>query len=170
MTQQISITIQEQALQVPLVKLLSLLANPGQEIAGTLMQADPYLHCTPSLPAEIGAELEGGIYVGPRVENGRLIHLIAAKKAIGKFEWDKAQAASSDYEGEDCGDWFLPSKEDMQVALTNAQNLFDKDEWHWTSTPFGSYYAWAVDFERGYVGNWGRYREFLVCPFRRLSI
>lgn len=168
MTQQIGITIQEQKLSVPLTALLSMLA-PAQEIAGTLLQAEPYLHGTPSLPAELGAELQGGIYAGPMVENGRLIHLIAAKETLSRQEWDDAKGDASDYEGGDFSDWYLPSKAELMIALAHVQDKFEKG-YHWTSTPYGSCNAWAVDFEHGNVLILLRFHWFLVRPFRRLSI
>jgi len=168
MTQQIGITIQEQKLQVPLTALLSMLA-PAQEIPGTLLQAEPYLSAAPPLPAEIGADLQGGIYAGPMIENGRLVHLIAAKETLPDCEWDEAQKAAEDYEGGGYSDWYLPSKAELLIALAHIQDKFEKT-WHWTATPYGGHHAWAVGFEYGYVNYWHRDSEFLVRPFRRLSI
>jgi len=141
MSQTIGITIDSQKLSVPLPSLLALLSGSNQ----IFTPASP-------LPAEIGAELQGGIYVGPMAEKGRLIHLIAAKDTLPVSEWEAAAKAAEDYEGEGFSDWYLPSKAEMIVALAHAQDTF-KESWHWTSTPYGSLYAWAVDFENGYVAT-----------------
>lgn len=63
MTQSINIQIPGQSLAVPLPKLLALLADEAPVVAPA------------GLPAAIGAELQGGIYVGPMVEDGQLVHL-----------------------------------------------------------------------------------------------
>ena len=72
MTQSINIQIPGQSLAVPLPKLLALLAieEPVVTLAG--------------LPAAIGADLQGGIYVGPMVEDGQLVHTLPHADLIGK--------------------------------------------------------------------------------------
>ncbi|MCR4144895.1 DUF1566 domain-containing protein [Alcaligenes faecalis] len=156
MTQSVNIQIPGQTLAVPLTKLLTLLANEELAVAPA------------GLPAAIGSELQGGIYVGPMVEDGQLVHLIAAKESLGCHEWEAAKVEASRYKGGGFLDWRLPTKDEATVALVHAKSLFDQ-EWHWTSTERGSY-TWAVDFEFGLVGDTNRGFEFRVRPFRRLSI
>ncbi|MCR4146239.1 DUF1566 domain-containing protein [Alcaligenes faecalis] len=156
MTQSINIQIPGQSLAVPLPKLLALLANEEPVVAPA------------GLPAAIGAELQGGIYVGPMVEDGQLVHLIAAKESLGSHEWEAAKMEASRYKGGGFLDWQLPTKDEAMVALVHAKSLFEQ-EWHWTSTERGSL-AWAVDFEHGRVHFYFRSHEFRVRPFRRLSI
>ena len=165
MDQQIKITVSEQSLEFSCSEHFTISFNRDQEAA----QAKPYLTPCPTLPAEIGAELQGGIYVGPMVENGRLVHLIAAEESIGKVKWEQAKELASDYEGGDYSDWYLPNKDELAIALAHSKSKFESG-WHWTSTPYGSSVAWAVGFEYGDVYHWGRGNEFLVRPFRRLSI
>ncbi len=156
MAQSINIQIPGQSLAVPLPKLLALLADEAPVVAPA------------GLPAAIGAELQGGIYVGPMVEDGQLVHLITAKESLGSHDWETAKVEASRYKGGGFLDWRLPTKDEAMVALVNAKSLFDQ-EWHWTSTERGSY-PWAVDFEDGGVGYDHRRNEFRVRPFRRLSI
>lgn len=156
MTQSVNIQIPSQTLAVPLPKLLALLANEDPVVAPA------------GLPAAIGAELQGGIYVGPMVEDGQLVHLIAAKESLGCHEWETAKVEASRYKGGGFLDWRLPTKDEATIALVHAKPLFDQ-EWHWTSTERGSY-TWAVGFEDGYVDDSYRATEFRVRPFRRLSI
>lgn len=156
MTQSINIQIPGQTLAVPLPKLLALLAN-DEPVAAPV-----------GLPAAIGAELQGGIYVGPMVEDGQLVHLIAAKESLGSHEWETAKVEASRYKGGGFLDWRLPTKDEATVALVHAKPLFDQ-EYHWTSTERGSY-PWAVGFETGLVCILIRFNEFRVRPFRRLSI
>lgn len=156
MTQSINIQIPGQSLAVPLPKLLALLAieEPVVTLAG--------------LPAAIGADLQGGIYVGPMVEDGQLVHLIAAKESLGSHDWEAAKVGASRYKGGGFLDWRLPTKDEAMVALVHAKSLFDQ-EWHWTSIERGSY-PWAVGFESGFVSGGNRSDEFRVRPFRRLTI
>ncbi len=156
MTQSVNIQIPGQTLAVPLSKLLTLLANE-EPVAAPV-----------GLPAAIGAELQGGIYVGPMVEDGQLVHLIAAKESLGCHEWETAKVEASRYKGGGFLDWRLPTKDEATVALVHAKARFDQG-YHWTSTERGSY-AWAVVFENGYVNGDSRDSEFRVRPFRRLSI
>lgn len=156
MTQSINIQIPGQSLAVPLPKLLALLAIEEPVVAPA------------GLPAAIGAELQGGIYVGPMVEDGQLVHLITAKESLGSHDWETAKVEASRYKGGAFLDWRLPTKDEAMVALAHAKSLFEQ-EWHWTSTERGSY-SWAVDFERGTRERRHPGNEFRVRPFRRLSI
>lgn len=158
MTQQINIQIPQQNLQVPLPALLSLLSNAPVPSANT-----------PELPAEFGAELQGGIYAGPIWENGKLEHLIAAPETLGEHDWDDAGEVASKYRGGGFEDWFLPTKPHLMIAQIYVRDAFEQG-YHWTSTPGGEYYAWGVDFEHGHVLINHRSHEFRVRPFRRLSI
>ena len=118
------------------------------------------------LPAALGAPLQGGIYAGPIVEDGQLIHLIASSEYLESKQWADAKAAATDYRGGDLDDWFLPEQRHLMVAQANNKDAF-KPDWHWSATPYGSCDAWVVAFEYGYVGFTTRSRDFLVRPFRR---
>ena len=118
------------------------------------------------LPAAIGAELQGGIYTAPMVEDGKLIHLIRAKESLGDTNWDAAQSKASEYRGGGLDDWYLPPKREMIVGLVHDQEGFDQ-VWHWTASPYPESLAWAVHFESGSVDLYLRYTEFRVRPFRR---
>jgi hypothetical protein len=119
-----------------------------------------------ALPAAIGAELQGGIYTAPMVEDGKLIHLIRAKESLGDADWGAAQNKALEYRGGGFDDWYLPPKREMIVGLVHDQEGFDQ-VWHWTATPYGEHDAWAVDFEGGSALIYYRCCEFRVRPFRR---
>ncbi|MBV2181715.1 MAG: DUF1566 domain-containing protein [Castellaniella sp.] len=121
---------------------------------------------TLTLPAPIGAELGGGIYVGPHFQpDGSVRHLVSATESLGDHKWEDAKDKASEYRGGGFNSWFLPSKNDLTVALLNARDKFDKAI-HWTSTPYGERHAWAVAFEPGRVSTDSRSLEFRVRPFR----
>jgi len=138
------------------------------------------------------AEGQGGIYIGQTAQ-GR--HLFAAAALLdGTFEFggygDKlegysdldgaentgkllargahpAAEAASEYTADCLADFYLPShRELLQVVAVDG---FSKDAGDvWTSTPYGSYLAWAVGFEDGDVSYWTRYTEFRVRPVRSI--
>lgn len=158
MTQSINIQIPAQTMAIPLPKLLAMIA-----------QDEPVAVPGPvGLPTAIGEELQGGIYVGPMIEDGHLVHLIAATESLGDHQWEAAKKEAAAYEEGGFNDWRLPTKNETMIALAHAQELFD-DCWHWTSTERGDY-TWAVGFESGCVRGYYRLSEFRVRPFRRLSI
>jgi len=153
------ITVDGFTLDVSVAELLRLVGARAPQIAES---AVPTL-----LPASIGAELQGGIYVGPMFdpEASALVHLITALEYLEAAEWDAAKEAASAYRGTGFSDWHLPTKNECMTALMYAQEHFEKG-WHWTSTPYESY-AWAVDFQNGHVDRNNRINEFRVRPVRR---
>ncbi|MFT0533982.1 hypothetical protein ACMHYJ_14310 [Castellaniella hirudinis] len=137
---------------------------------------------------------QGGIYVGDiRGNDGVTYGLITPKdEDIGRAKWGAegeldlsdwdglsntnilradcpAAKLASDYEADGHVDFYLPAHREMLIAMANVPHLFGKDSWYWSSTPYGSYNAWAVDFEIGDVLTDGRYNEFRVLPFRRFT-
>lgn len=115
---------------------------------------------------------QGGIYIGSRLIDGATHHVIIP----GGKEFDlvdvefkdlaSAVAERGEVNGHD--DWRAPDQEDMMLAYINAAGLFEKDDWYWTNTPYGSHYAWAVGFAYGNVLYWRRYYEFRVRPVRSI--
>src|SRR5690606_12854765 len=93
------------------------------------------------LPALIGADLQGGRYSGCMVEDGKLVHLIAAPESLGRSAGEEAKEAAGEYPGGGYDDWRLPTKAELQCVQAQAPELLEK-EWNWTSTPYGSYCAW----------------------------
>lgn len=126
-----------------------------------------------STPA-IGQEWpeQGGIFIGSRLIDGALHHLvIPGGKEFDLADVEFEQLASAINErGEVNGhsDWRAPDQEDMMLAYINVPDLFDKDDWYWTNKPYGSGFAWAVDFEYGGVYYWSRYDEFRGRPVRSI--
>jgi len=136
---------------------------------------------------------EGGVFAGDtRGDDGTVYGLITPEKDIGSYAWGgdgsldlsdwdgltntnsllsrncPAAKAANQYEADGHADFYLPSRRELLIAAANIPHLFQKTR-HWTSTPFGSCYAWAVDFEYGTVGLNRRHGEFRVRPFRRLN-
>jgi hypothetical protein len=138
------------------------------------------------------AEGQGGIYIGQTAQ-GR--HLFAAASPLdGEFEFGgygddlegysdidgventrkllergehSAALAASEYSADGHKDFYLPShRELLQVVAVEGFN--EEAGYVWTSSPYGSFFAWAVDFECGYVYFWVRSDEFRVRPVRSI--
>ena len=77
-----------------------------------------------------------------------------------------AAKAAAEYMADGHSDFYLPAHREMQQ--TGAVLGFDEDgPAAWTSTPYGSDLAWALDFEYGYVYAWHRSNELAVLLVRR---
>lgn len=67
-------------------------------------------------------------------------------------------------------DYYLPALGELNSAAANVPELFNTEDWYWTSTQDSRYDALAHDFEYG-VSDWGvkdlRHR---VRAFRRISL
>jgi len=139
---------------------------------------------------------QGGHFVGDiRGNDGVTYGLIAAKTqgdrtakwgpdgSLGSLsDWDglsntnslrsnggyQAARLAAEYEADGRGDFYLPAQRELVIARANVPYLFEK-AYYWTSTPFGSDYAWVVGFELGHVGFSARGFEFRFRPFRRFT-
>lgn len=131
---------------------------------------------------------QGGKLIGMHPQGG---YLIAGEPLKGKFKFGRydrdltgfsatdgeantralvnlgdapAALAGSEYTADGHHDFYLPSQTEGAMilgALGLSEGIF------WTSTPYGSRNAWAVDFEDGGVNLWRRLGEFRVRPVRR---
>lgn len=136
------------------------------------------------------AEGQGGIYAGKTADGRHLF--VAAAPLDGEFEFGgygdelegysdlngaentrkllergnhPAALAASEYSADGHSDFYLPSH--REALLVVAVMGFDDDAGDvWTSTPYGSSSAWAVNFEDGSVNLWDRGNEFRVRPVR----
>ncbi|WP_454677495.1 hypothetical protein [Achromobacter marplatensis] len=131
---------------------------------------------------------QGGKLIGMHPKGG---YLIAGEPLDGKFQFGRydqelegfsatdgdtntrallntggapAALAAAEFAADGHHDFYLPSQTEAAMIL-GALGL--SGDIIWTSTPYGSYGAWAVYFENGGVSNWSRYDEFRVRPVRR---
>ena len=69
--------------------------------------------------------------------------------------------------------WYLPSLYELGTIIAYRDELnevlkmldadqFDKDDWGWSSSESGSWYAWGVNFGNGYFGGYYKYYSFVV--------
>lgn len=137
---------------------------------------------------------EGGIYVGDILGDDKVLYglIVGEEVDIGTAEfgkehkgdlsqWDglsntnalrgKSPAAdlAANYERNGHCDFYLPARRELTVPMANVPHLFNPKEYYWSSTTRGNDYAWAVDFEYGYIGYDYRSNKFRVRPFRRFT-
>lgn len=125
------------------------------------------------IPPRIGQAWpeHGGIYIGSRLADGVIRHLVVP----GGVEHDKVgvshSAALEISEAEINGhrDWVLPDQRDLMLAYINVPELFDTGGFYWSATQYGSFDAWAVDFENGTVYHWYRNDEFRARAVRVIN-
>ena len=116
---------------------------------------------------------QGGIYVGARLVNGEVRHVIKPAGTEHDATGLNFAAAKSHQFGEINGhsDWHTGDQEDYMLAYVNAREHFKQkglDSIYWTRSEHHNV-AWAVDFELGYTTDFYRYNEFRAAPFRSLS-
>lgn len=96
--------------------------------------------------------------------------LANTKALVAAGEAYQAAAACAEIKHEGHSDWYLASADEARVAKANAGDQFDKNDWHWTSTQYSPYDAWAQDFEDGRSRIDEKTTEFRAVAVRRLVI
>lgn len=116
---------------------------------------------------------QGGIFVGSRIIDGQVHHIIALDGIENdkQVEFGDVEAAGAVGEINGHADWRAPDQEDLMLAWINARSRFVQtgglDSIYW-SRSFHHGWPWAVDFEGGYVCYGRRDDEFRVRPFRHV--
>lgn len=161
-------------------------AAAGEPAAATVQAA-------PASRPAIGEywEGQGGIYAGDfQGDDGTVYGLIVStEEDVGSDTWGKdgdlslsewdglanskalpdspAVKLATAYQRDGHSDFYLPARRELTFCAATVPSKFGTSGWYWTSTPRGTSFAWAVDFEHGYVGYYTRGSEFRVRPVRR---
>ncbi|MBV6304899.1 hypothetical protein KVP10_08365 [Candidimonas humi] len=119
---------------------------------------------------------QGGIYLGPRIIDGSLRHRVfvedQSKHPRGVTFDNVGNAVSLLGPINKLNDWAPADMEDVMLAFIHARQYFPKsgrESVYWTTKPYGSDLAWALDFEDGGCGGWGRHGELAVLPVRSIT-
>lgn len=117
---------------------------------------------------------QGGIYIGSRLKNGEVHHIVipgGVEHDIKTSHNNAAERIAAKGEINGFSDWHHGSQEDLMLAYINAREHFHRkgfESIQITATPYGEYDAWYVAFESGHTVIDGRTNEFRVRPFRSI--
>lgn len=117
---------------------------------------------------------QGGIYIGSRLIDGAVHHVVIADGGTARdLEDQNFKAAQNVQFGEINGhsDWHAGDQEDHMLAYVNAREHFkqDRDSIYWTRSEHHDW-PWAFDFENGNCDRVNRINEFRVRPFRHVVL
>jgi hypothetical protein len=95
----------------------------------------------------------------------------------GATETDYAAGLARAYRGGGYTDWFLPSKDELNLMYTNKATINTTAAanggsnftiyTYWSSTEYDNYLAWKLTFSSGYLGfNGGKYSTFAMRAVR----
>jgi len=77
------------------------------------------------------------------------------------MDWDSAMAYCDNLSEGDFDDWSLPSKEVLANFYNgNGSSKLGDTGWFWSSTPYGSNYAYSVNFSNGDVSNYYNLKSY----------
>ena len=101
---------------------------------------------------QIGDQHAGGI-VFQINEDGT--GLVADLQDLGEMDWWGAMSAAGSYTSEGYDDWYLPSKEELELMYNSIGNgspegnIGGFSSYYWSSSEFNSNFAWYVSFNNG---------------------
>lgn len=94
-----------------------------------------------------------GIRAG-RMNTMLIVALQTDDDPVGNFAAKICADFSVTIDGENYGDWYLPSKFELALLFINKDYVGNfNNEYYWSSTEFSSISAWCQDFSTGVVSN-----------------
>lgn len=92
--------------------------------------------------------------IGP---GGGLVFYIEGTRAwecsevLGSSNWEGAKSLCSEYRGGGYSDWYLPSKDELNLVYINLRitGKISGNDWFWSSSEDGNHYAWSQIFSDG---------------------
>jgi hypothetical protein len=133
----------------------------------------------------IGAPFMGGFFAGYDMDDKRYA-IIIAPRAEGHFAdvtWSQALEQCKSVRAGGFDDWRAPTKDELYViyrglgpnvtqsaAFKKGQSEAFDERWYWSSTEYGSDYAWDQGFDDGYLGYDGKDHQDRVRAVRKVLI
>lgn len=78
-----------------------------------------------------------------------------------------AAQVCDDYSNGEYDDWFLPSKDELNILYLNRTAVGSfSDVYYWSSSEYNDNKAWVQSFYNGFQSNYNRYFEYRVRPVR----
>ena len=119
----------------------------------------------------LGSLVEGGYLFA---KDGSIAWIVAcSSRQVSRVRASRADAVTVAQASNACGDWFVPSRTDLQLG-NDCKSFWDSfsSASYWSSTDCGATNAWLVSFEVGGIFIPGRGAEvnpYCVRAFRRVS-
>ena len=112
-------------------------------------------------PLLVGDLYQGGI-VFQINEDGT--GLVANLQDLGEMDWLSALEDAGASTSDGYNDWYLPSIDELQLMYSTigpgADNIGGFEscdlEWYWSSSEYGNYSAWTVNFISGFTTSYGK--------------
>ena len=118
----------------------------------------------------LGSLVEGGYLYAKRGGIGWIV-ACSSREVVGRTWYCRADAVTVAEASNACGDWFIPSRTDLQLGH-DCKSFWDSfsSTNYWSSTERNATYAWRVGFANGYLTSLnGKQNTFCVRAFRRVS-
>ena len=116
--------------------------------------------------------------IGP---GGGIVFYIEGKKAyevseiLGEANWDTAMSMAKNFRGGGYDDWYLPTRDELNLVYQNLRNpgIISGNSWLWTSSQADNISVWVQRFSDGYIdyhwGNMGEGGSALVRAIRAFN-
>ena len=116
----------------------------------------------------LGSLVEGGYLFA---KDGSIAWIVACSSRQVSRTWAlRNDAVTTAQAGNACGDWFVPSRTDLQLGH-DCKSFWDSfsSTYYWSSTESSATYAWNMRFSNGSIYTDGKTRTYCVRAFRRVS-
>jgi hypothetical protein len=115
----------------------------------------------------LGSLVEGGYLYAKHGSVGWIV--ACASREVSRTWTSIADAVTVAQASNACGDWFIPSRTDLQYA-NDCKSFWDSfsSTGYWSSTELNATYAWGVYFEAGLVYNFTKTSVCCVRAIRRV--
>ena len=116
----------------------------------------------------LGSLVEGGYLFN---KGGRQAWIVAcSSRQVSRTWYCRGDAVTVAQESDACGDWFVPSRTDLQLGH-DCKSFWDSftATYYWSSRELDANNAWLVRFSTGVSYNANKAFTYRVRAFRRVS-
>ena len=116
----------------------------------------------------LGSLVEGGYLFAKRGGIGWIV--ACSSRQVSRTWYCRADAVTVAEASNACGDWFVPSRTDLQLGH-DCKSFWDSfsSTIYWSSTECNAAFAWRVNFTTGYLFRIDKTNTCCVRAFRRVS-
>lgn len=116
----------------------------------------------------IGKRASGGVIIGFDGDDA----IIMSERDVGKMAWGAAIKACNFLEHKGYGDWFLPYKDQLNLAWLNREKMenLGLEGWYWSASQFLTSTAWYQCFTNGSTRSHYKFGIFRARPVRIVKI